>query len=306
MDWDERVNKIYNVASQNCDDLIPVSIQWRDYNSLRLDEDRRNKQIRSLYYTGFCEPNNGIEYTFMPTESILNDEKTLIKLYDKIKVQDHKVVIYNEVYFTSKIEGAETTIARTSMIHDGAEIDLNNYFSEKMILGCFNATKTMNSVSGKVNHKILRLMWEALTDGACHNIDIRGKQYRTGSVQVGKHVGLNYTLLDEAMTTWINYYNSDILANHPFIKAILLHFIFESIHPFCDGNGRAGRLLMNNYLIYHGYENIKSVSFSKSIDKDRSGYYSAFDKSENVYSDCTPFIEYMLNRMLDAFADILV
>ena len=304
MSWD---SDITNVCSKAIGDtqLHPTNIQWEDYNILKFDVNRRNTQVRYLHPTGLCEPNDGVEYTFVPTKSMLDNEKLLMELYKQIKTQDHEVKVYNEVYFTSKIEGANTTIARTSKIHDGADIDPNNYFSEKMILGCFNATKVMNSVAGKVNHKVLRLMWEALTDGACDNEDIRGVQYRVGHVQVGRHVGLNYTLLDDAMSNWIDYYNSSNLRNHPFIKASLLHYVFESIHPFCDGNGRAGRLLMNNYLIYHGFENIKAVSFSRSIDKDRSGYDSAFNRSDNVYTDCTPFIEYMLGRMLDAFADVL-
>lgn len=304
MSWQSCINNVCDKAEGIQDHLVPVDIRWEEYNILKLNPDKRSKQIQSLFYTGLCEPNNGIEYTFVPTKSMLDNEALLIKLYEKLKVKEHKIELCNEVYFTAKIEGAKTTIARTIQIHDGAEVDVENYFSEKMIQGCFNATKVMNSIAGKVNHKTLRIMWETLTEGCCDNYDIRGTQYRVGPVQVGNHVGLNHLLLTDAMSSWIDYYNSKELENHPFIKAILLHFVFESIHPFCDGNGRAGRLLMNNYLIYNGFENLKAVSFSRSIDKDRYGYDAAFDKSENLYSDCTFFIEYMLGRMLDAFADI--
>lgn len=89
------------------------------------------------------------------------------------------------------------------------------------------------------------------------------------------------------------------------IKAALLHFAFEYIHPFCDGNGRCGRLLMVNYLIGQGYDKFKAISFSRSIAKNYNEYYSVFTQSENSYTDCTLFIEYMLDVFDDAIYDAI-
>ncbi len=108
------------------------------------------------------------------------------------------------------------------------------------------------------------------------------------------------------MQCWAAYYNGWQLEEHPFIKAALLHFAFEFIHPFCDGNGRLGRLLMSNYLIKSGMDKIKAVSFSRSIEKEHMGYYVALDASDNVQTDCTPFIECLLDRFVDAFNDVLL
>ena len=47
------------------------------------------------------------------------------------------------------------------------------------------------------------------------------------------------------------------------------------------------------------------MSFSRSIEKDRKEYDVAFTLSDNVYADCTYFIEYMLITMIDAFEDCL-
>lgn len=109
-------------------------------------------------------------------------------------------------------------------------------------------------------------MWNILVNGCCDNQSIRGDKFRVGNVQVGKHVGLNYKYIDDAMSNWVDYYNSPILSDHPFIKACILHFSFEFIHPFCDGNGRAGRLLLNNFLIKEGFDKIKAISFSRVIE----------------------------------------
>lgn len=58
---------------------------------------------------------------------------------------------------------------------------------------------------------------------------------------------------------------------HPIEQAVLFHLRFEGIHPFIDGNGRTGRLLMNFMLMKAGYPPI-NVKFT-----DRRKYYNCFD-----------------------------
>lgn len=285
--------------------LKQSNVIWQPYSILRMDLEQRKRQISSLYYTGLKEPNDGIEYTFLPTKTMLAIEKKLENIYNQIKIEDHEIPLCDETFFTSKIEGAKTTIKRTQQIHDGARISSDNFYSESMILGSFNATKYLNIINGKIDQNTIRKVWEILTDNCCDNYDICGTQYRTGNVQVGTHVGLNPILLDEMMSRWITHYNSMKLNSYPFIKASFLHYTFEHIHPFCDGNGRLGRLLMYNWLIYNGYENMRAVSISRSIEKDLHDYYTAFTLADNVYADCTYFIEYMLAVMNDAVCDSL-
>lgn len=58
---------------------------------------------------------------------------------------------------------------------------------------------------------------------------------------------------------------------HPIESATLFHLKFEGIHPFVDGNGRTGRLILNLFLMQNGYPPI-NVKFA-----DRKRYYEAFD-----------------------------
>ena len=281
-----------------------VDWEWRSYANLRGNIERKRQQERLLWGTGLFEGEDGLEYSFVPTKNMKQLETQLFNLYPKIRVVDNTVILCNEIYSTSKIEGARTTLLRTQQIHDGAEIDDSNYFSESMILGGFRATQYLNDIGNEVTLDSLLEVWKILTQDACDNESIKGERFRTGHVVVGSHAGLNPNLIEDAMRCWVDYYNSDILMEHPFIKAALLHFAFEFIHPFCDGNGRTGRLLMNNFLIKEGMEKIKAVSFSRSIEKRRLAYDFALEEGDNPQTDCTYFIEYMLGIFVDAFLDV--
>lgn len=279
-------------------------IQWVPYRDLRRNKTALQNQVCAVYGTGLCEGNDGVEYCFVPTKKMEELEKDILFLYQALRTEDHEVTLCNEVYFTSKIEGANTTIKHTQEIHDGKLVDRSS-FSEMMVLGGFQATKFLNVHGNKLTEPILIDMWKILTEGSRANESIMGEKYRMGNVAVGNHMGLHPDVLEETMSNWITFYNSPNMNDHPFIKAALLHYSFEFIHPFCDGNGRAGRLLMINYLIGQGFDKLKAVSFSQSIVKDLGAYYSAFNQSENAYTDCTPFIEYMLKIYDDALYDVV-
>ena len=79
------------------------------------------------------------------------------------------------------------------------------------------------------------------------------------------------------------------------------HLEFEGIHPFIDGNGRTGRLIMNLDLIRNGYPPI-NVKFA-----DRKRYYDAFDAyyRDNNASKMTALIAEYVNERLDEYLMIL-
>ena len=69
---------------------------------------------------------------------------------------------------------------------------------------------------------------------------------------------------------------------HPFVQAIIFHHKFEKIHPFMDGNGRTGRLLMNNLLLAAGYPPLLIAR------KHRDRYLAALGKADTAALDQAP------------------
>jgi len=94
------------------------------------------------------------------------------------------------------------------------------------------------------------------------------------------------------------YINNELEDYDYLVKMAIIHFQFESIHPFYDGNGRTGRILNVLYLVYKGLLNIPILYISDYIILHKSEYYqflSALHK-EDKWED---YILFMLNAVED-------
>lgn len=109
---------------------------------------------------------------------------------------------------------------------------------------------------------------------------ITGKQegIRNEQVYIGKSTSTIYTppapgkALNEKLENWFRVaaHNYEI---DPLIKMALLHYQFEAIHPFCDGNGRTGRILNVLYLCKEKLVDLPVVYLSKYILEHKNDYY---------------------------------
>ncbi|MBR1432603.1 MAG: Fic family protein [Ruminiclostridium sp.] len=78
--------------------------------------------------------------------------------------------------------------------------------------------------------------------------------------------------MDQAISDLEKYINSDD-DNDPLVRAALLHYQFETIHPFLDGNGRVGRLLITLFLMENKVLSTPSLYISYFLKKNRIEYY---------------------------------
>ena len=78
----------------------------------------------------------------------------------------------------------------------------------------------------------------------------------------------------------------------PLIKMAIIHFQFESIHPFYDGNGRTGRIINILYLILEKLQSLPILYLSNYIIKNKADYYRLLQKirDENLWEEWLLFI----------------
>jgi len=185
-------------------------------------------------------------------------------------------------YNTNAIEGSTITLDETrEIIHD--KIAPNKPLRDvketeahsKIFLNMLNHKE-------KISNDLI-LKWHQQTFGETKP-DIAGK-YRNYLVRVGLYHAPDWQDLDKLMKSLIQFINKDNKIN-PIEFSARVHYRFEKIHPFGDGNGRIGRLISNHILWHVGYP-MFIIEYKK-----RESYYKSL-RNEEEY-----FVKYFIRRYL--------
>ena len=141
----------------------------------------------------------------------------------------------------------------------------------------------------KITKDIL-LKWHKEIFGETKN-DIAGK-IRDYNVRVGSYIAPDWQDLKDLMKSLMSLINKKSVIN-PVEFSAKVHYRFEKIHPFGDGNGRLGRLIINHILWHAGYP-IMIIEYKK-----RKSYYKALRGEEE------DFIKYFVRRYLAVHKTLL-
>jgi Fic family protein len=109
--------------------------------------------------------------------------------------------------------------------------------------------------------------------------------YRSVPVRVGSFHPCQPYEVPVQMEKLMLDYSAEMQRLHVVERAAVFHLVFETIHPFIDGNGRAGRLLLNLELMKSGYPPV-NVKFS-----DRNKYYDCFNHYRENNNDASKMTE---------------
>ncbi|MGD0253319.1 MAG: Fic family protein, partial [Verrucomicrobiota bacterium] len=117
-------------------------------------------------------------------------------------------------------------------------------------------------------------------------------RYRTIAVRVGRYVPPPPGDVSGLMFELLAWWNKEAVKMSPVLSSAIVHYRFESIHPFADGNGRTGRALALWELYRRGFDTHHIFSVDEFYWENRPRYYAAFDAVRREGEDLSGWLEY--------------
>ncbi len=186
-------------------------------------------------------------------------------------------------YNSNAIEGNTLTLQETALVLEGVTIDKKPLKDHMEAVGHRDAFLYVQELVQNQVAFSEAIIKQIHTLVLMDRPDDRGI-YRRIPVRImgAFHEPPDPVLVPERMEKLVTEFNNKKL--HPIESAALFHLKFEGIHPFVDGNGRTGRLILNLFLMQNGYPPV-DVKFA-----DRRRYYDCFD---SYYRDgnAAPMVE---------------
>jgi Fic family protein len=121
------------------------------------------------------------------------------------------------------------------------------------------------------------------------------------TIETARFVPPPATELPELLTDWERFANEDV--EMPLlVQNAMLHAWFETIHPFLDGNGRLGRLLLVCFLVARGRLTAPLLYLSSYLERERPRYYESL-QAVSERGDVVPWVDLFLTAVQTQAAD---
>ena len=130
-------------------------------------------------------------------------------------------------------------------------------------------------------------------------------EFRTSQNWIGGSMPSNavyvppaHTEIAECLTDFEMFINNEEIDTPDLIKIAILHYQFESIHPFLDGNGRIGRLLIPLYIQSKGMLDKSCLYISDYIERNKDTYYDMLTRVR-THNDMISWIKFFLEAVIE-------
>ncbi|ODN41396.1 Fic family protein [Piscirickettsia litoralis] len=222
----------------------------------------------------------------------------------------------SSIYSTNTIEGGTLTEDETEQIVSRGSHEVTKEQEELRVLNLLKAYEYIDQLllNNKIAKKVLDLndikeLHKLVTEGLAHEQNTPGI-YRDNKPGAPTRVGLTgyrppkclddiITLMNSYRAFWQLLVESGV---HPLYVAPLIHFYYELIHPFFDGNGRVGRIIEVYALQSSGYH-IVPYKVNDYYLANQETYFKLFDECRLAIKNgepypLTPFIKFFLEGFL--------
>jgi Uncharacterized conserved protein len=158
-----------------------------------------------------------------------------------------------------------------------------NYFAGLRFVEKHAAKKAIRQTDILELHRILA--GEVMDQGEA------GK-YRMIAVRVGNYLPPPPDAVSGLMFELLEWWNGAAAKLSPILSSAILHYRFEAIHPFADGNGRTGRALALWELYRRGFDTHHIFAVDEYYWEDRPAYYAALQGVREAGDDLSAWLEY--------------
>lgn len=192
--------------------------------------------------------------------------ESLLKIIDESEISE-------TVFNSNAIENSTLTLKETERILLDLEVSRNvsvrEVFEAKNLARVTEYIKN-KSAEAEISKEIILFLHKTLIGNI--NDDIAGRFRRAGEyVRVGTHIAPAPERVERMIEATLLEYANDH-ESYFADKIAKFHLDFETVHPFCDGNGRIGRAIINYQLMRFGFPAIIIR------DKEKKIYYKSFDE----------------------------
>lgn len=192
---------------------------------------------------------------------------------------------------STAIEGNPLTLEQVRNLEEGHEPLHSQPRNNREILSHFAGLRYVEKHARKarLNHDdILEL--HRLLAGEAMDPGEAGR-YRGANVRAGRYAPPHQEV-PVLMLELLEWWNKESGKLSPVLSSCILHYRFEAIHPFADGNGRAGRALALWELYRRGFDTHHIFSVDEYYGEDRPAYHRQLEAVRKAGEDLTAWLEY--------------
>ncbi len=210
--------------------------------------------------------------------------------------------IAKEANTSSKIEGTKTEIDEVVLPESAVVSEKRDDWQEvqNYIAAMNRAIEELKTIPLSI--RLLKTIHATLLSGVRGKFknpgEIRTSQNWIGSSLKSAHyVPPHQTEVLDLLSDLEKFWHNTDIQVPLLIRCAISHYQFETIHPFCDGNGRVGRLLIPLYLISKKMLVKPSLYMSAYLEKNREAYYNALDavrKRNDLLGWCKFFLKTLI------------